>query len=84
MNDWREDLLYTMTDTRGCSFQQQVYQSTERSDHEHCSICFEKISNCAYGQGETQGYYCQKTGDWLCVACFNDFKNRFGWKIDVT
>lgn len=84
MSDWRDDLLYTMNDTRGCSFKQVLYQSSEKKDHEHCSICFAKISDNVHCPDETYGFYCKETGDWLCATCFNDFKNRFGWKLDVT
>lgn len=79
MKDWREELLYTMDDTKGCSFQRVEYHSSVQSDHEHCSICFAKISDSVHCQGEKHGFYCKETGDWLCDVCFNDFKKRFNW-----
>lgn len=83
MQDWREELLYTMEDTHGSIFQKLEYRSTANSDHEHCSICFEKISDDPRCQCETSGFYCKESGDWLCANCFNDFKERFNWTIDI-
>ena len=82
MDDWREDLLYTMNDTYGCCFKKIVINSSEKNDHEHCSICLTKISN---GSKLThkEGYYCKETGDWLCSVCMSDFKNRFGCKLEM-
>lgn len=81
MEDWREELLYTMNDTNGCYFKEYVFPITEEKEHEHCSICFAKISG-EVGDYERCGYYCKKTGDWLCRDCFNDFKKRFDWSIE--
>ena len=82
MDDWREDLLYTMDDTYGYCFKKIVFKSSEKNDHEHCSICFAKISDNSK-LTEAEGYYCVKTGDWICSVCMNDFKNRFEWKVEM-
>lgn len=82
MSDWREELLYTMDDTYGCYFKRIVFRSIAQNDHEHCSICMSKISDSGE-RIDKEGYYCAKTGDWLCSTCMNDFKNRYDWKIEV-
>ena len=84
MNDWREELLYTVDETQGYSFKKIAYHSTEKSDHEHCSICFTKIGDDEHCQCEHIGFFCKETGDWLCASCFDDFKTLFNWSIDAT
>ena len=65
MNDWREDLLYTMTDTKGCCFAKAEFNPLGDNDHEHCSICFEKISYHKIMSSETVAFFCKETNDWL-------------------
>ncbi len=80
MEDWREELLNTVESTHGCCFVKTEFKSSKDNDHEHCSICFEKISDIESGQFEKVGFYCKETNDWLCLSCFKDFKERFEWK----
>ena len=79
--DWREELLYTMDDTYGSCFKRINFSPSEKNDHEHCSICFSKIG-VSSEVTDKEGYYCSKTGDWLCSSCMNDFKMRFNWQIE--
>lgn len=48
------------------------------TDHDHCEFCLEKfsedISDLNFGYCTEDNYY------WICIECYNDFKNMFGWK----
>lgn len=80
MKDWREDLVNTMEGTEGCIFSKIIFTKTEQNEHEHCSICFSKISEY-YGKEKSEGYYCEETNDWLCCKCFKDFQKKFSWRL---
>lgn len=45
--------------------------------HEHCEFCMEKagaLKDCVF--------YCTKDlRRWICADCFEDFRERFGWKV---
>ena len=60
---------------------EQYTPHSETWEHEHCSFCTEKIS--AY-EGNLHSGYCTTDSDqseWICPACFDDFKDEFQWKI---
>jgi hypothetical protein len=38
-------------------------------DHEHCGLCFQKISE--YPGDQAEGYF--DCNDWLCVECFDKY-----------
>lgn len=53
------------------------------NDHEHCIFCWHKfmedckdIEDCS-----TSGYCTLDEKYWICEKCFNDFKERFNWKL---
>ena len=48
------------------------------TDHDHCEFCMEK-----FGEGLSElnfGYCSEDDYYWICVECYKDFKDRFGWK----
>ena len=54
---------------------------SETWEHEHCCFCFAKIG--AYN-GDLYTGYCTtdyKKSNWICLDCFNDFKDEFKWRI---
>ena len=45
--------------------------------HRHCNFCMKEITT-----DMNEECYCSEDGsDWICSECFNDFKERFGWKV---
>ena len=56
---------------------------SEALDHEHCIFCWDKF----YLHPEClQEGYCTRPqnsrgADWICPACYEDFKEMFGWTL---
>ena len=56
-----------------------IKYSNNIGDHEHCVFCSEKISTMKEAQNEA---YCTKNyKHFVCIQCFNDFKEIFEWEI---
>ncbi len=56
---------------------------SEKGDHEHCAFCWARFSSY---EGDLQTGYCTRPqntagADWICPACFEDFKEMFGWTL---
>jgi len=51
------------------------------TDHDHCEFCLERfsedISDLNFGYSTEDNYY------WICDECYNDFKNKLGWKLVI-
>ena len=48
------------------------------NDHDHCEFCMSKFEN---KEGLTQGYSTEDRDVWICSQCYDDFKERFKWKV---
>lgn len=48
-------------------------------DHDHCEFCGSKFS--LQDGNLIEGYTTQDQYRWICIPCFNDFKNEFGWLV---
>ena len=48
-------------------------------EHDHCEFCGNKFSldldDLQVGYSTQDGYH------WICVPCFEDFKNEFNWVV---
>ena len=56
---------------------------SEQWDHEHCEFCWTRFSDF---EGDLHEGYCTQPSNtekahWICPECYNDFKERFRWKI---
>ncbi len=56
---------------------------SEEWNHEHCDFCWAKFSDF---EGDLHEGYCTGPDNkgseyWICPECYNDFKDRFGWKL---
>jgi hypothetical protein len=51
-------------------------------DHDHCEFCLAEFSD-SYPDCLTEGYTTADLYRWICPDCFNDFKVRFDWAVDV-
>ena len=53
-------------------------------DHDHCAFCWAKFMDqdspdvLHAGYTTADGYY------WICQACFEDFRDRLQWKLDLS
>ena len=50
---------------------------TEQNDHEHCCFCCEKID-----KENPEAYCTTDLNDWICLQCYEDFKEQFQWQIE--
>jgi hypothetical protein len=78
MDDWRltnqKDYLFRRKLKR-CAF-----SSFPQKDHEHCSFCWEKFG---HGEDMLKIGYCTEDGEnWVCDACYKDFKDSFEWQAE--
>ena len=75
--DWRIDGMEKhFAYLNGRTLEWAEFEPTENWDHEHCVFCWEKLN----GPG-IEWYRTEDGGDWICPVCFENFKERFGWKI---
>ncbi len=54
-------------------------------DHDHCEFCHAEISDRPI-DGHTEYNAAWVTDDdyhWICPRCFDDFRERFDWKIAI-
>ena len=81
--DWRLDPYDGFLD--GETFCFKKFISTATNDHEHCYFCWQKITDLEIEDSDSEGYctISLKTGqeNWVCKNCFNEFKNRFNFKV---
>lgn len=56
-------------------------QTREGWDHDHCAFCWAKFA--AYDGPEIlhEGYTDADEYRWICRPCFEDFRERFAWKL---
>ena len=55
------------------------WAANDDNDHDHCAFCWEKFA--AYEGCLQVGYCTEDEEDWICEICFNDFRERFGWRV---
>jgi hypothetical protein len=49
-------------------------------DHDHCAFCKAEFSTADQPGVLHDGYCTADDYTWVCVTCFEDFRERFGWK----
>ncbi len=53
-------------------------------DHDHCDFCWKKFVGSGSPESaeiEREGYTTDDRKHWICSECFEDFKDRFQWKV---
>ena len=50
-------------------------------DHDHCAFCWAKCMEEPLPGALHAGYTTADTSHWVCVRCFADFRERFGWRV---
>jgi hypothetical protein len=79
--DWRLSFLGRYME--GATFFRAAYtQPSKEWDHDHCMGCWAKFAEPGYPEQVLhEGYNTDDGPWWLCEACFQDFRERFGWKL---
>jgi hypothetical protein len=85
-DDWR--LMGQDAYLQGRSLRLQEWRPyREGWDHDHCQFCQRHISvplapddddAAERGWSTEDGYY------WVCEACFDDFRDQFGWRVSTS
>ena len=58
------------------------YTTAEYGDHDHCEFCFKNFMEHSDGiEYCTSTGYITDGGHWICEECYQDFKERFAWKM---
>ena len=80
-NDWR--LQGQERYLRGATLSRKPYRRYSKGwDHDHCEFCGAK-----FGEPDLmpdalhEGYATPDNYRWICVAWFEDFRDRFEWQI---
>lgn len=64
----------------GVTLVHQPWESANpQNDHDHCAFCWAKFAD--YDDCLHEGYSTEKREDWICEACFTDFRDRFQWRV---
>jgi hypothetical protein len=50
-------------------------------DHDHCEFCWAKLAGQGIADALHQGYATQGLEHWVCPQCFQDFRERFHFKV---
>ena len=48
--------------------------------HGHCELCWARFSE--YSSDLHSGYYEQHSKSWICVDCYKELAQLFGWTIE--
>jgi hypothetical protein len=48
-------------------------------DHDHCSFCWTTFTEERDPDTLQVGYATADRFHWVCPACYEDFRERFGW-----
>ena len=65
----------------GITLQRRPWRADANNDHDHCAFCWDKFAE--YDGCLHEGYCTEDGRDWVCEECFNDFKERFQWRVQA-
>jgi hypothetical protein len=51
------------------------------NDHDHCEFCSVKFMAAVGSDELDHGYTTANRYHWICDQCFEDFQDRFQWKV---
>ena len=89
--DWRLEHLETQPYLRGVAFVRKPYRKPKPTwDHDHCVACWAKLAerdvasaDVHEGYATTKDYKHGENYDWVCVPCFELFRDAMEWR-DLT
>ncbi len=64
----------------GVTLNWQPYKAT-RGVLDHCEFCQEEFMESGSQGSLREGYTTVDNSHWICINCFHDFQDSFGWKI---
>lgn len=64
----------------GISIKYQLFSATTSCDHDHCELCWDRLSE--HPDDLQYGYTTLDNKIWICPNCVSDFKQLFNWVID--
>ncbi len=79
-SDWRltGQERYLMGSTL---YRQRWTQTREHWDHDHCEFCWAEFADSDDPEILHEGYTDTKQYRWICSTCFEDFRDRFAWRL---
>jgi hypothetical protein len=51
-------------------------------DHDHCEFCWTKFGGEELPDALHVGYTTEVCYRWICEQCFEDFRERFKWRVE--
>lgn len=89
--DWRWQQLETKPYLRDVSFTRERYRDySPEWEHDHCEACQAKLAEPSLvedavqeGYATTADYEMGAEYAWVCVPCFEEFRQQMGW-VDAT
>jgi hypothetical protein len=90
--DWRLENLETFPHMRGVKFVRKPYRAYRPGwEHDHCNGCWTTLTEPGYegedivheGYATTAEYVYGAEYDWVCIPCFEEFRETMEW-VDVT
>ena len=79
-DDWR--LQGQEKYLKGVTLHRKRYQRYSNTwDHDHCAFCWAEFAEAdLIPDALHEGYATADNYYWVCENCFEDFKERFGWR----
>ncbi len=59
----------------------QYSRYSEDWDHDHCAFCWKKFMEVDHPETLHEGYTTENEYYWVCKVCFEDFRDRFHWRV---
>jgi hypothetical protein len=56
-------------------------QTRDNWDHDHCQFCWANFAADENPETLHEGYTDGNEYWWICEPCFEDFRERFAWKL---
>lgn len=82
VNDWR--LFGQEAYLKGVTLVHRRYRQYAKNpnwDHDHCSFCSAEFYLKGCPEALQEGYATEDDYHWICPNCFEDFRDRFNWKV---
>ena len=81
-NDWR--LAGQESFLKGVTLVRRPYRRSLKNpnwDHDHCAFCWAKFMVEDHPGTLHEGYSTEDEYHWICLTCFEDFKDAFDWRV---
>ena len=81
-SDWRlQGQEKYLADVELTLRQYRRYEKNPNWDHDHCEFCWAKFMVEDLPDVLHAGYCTLDEYRWICNTCFEDFRDRFQWKV---